>query len=135
MACGIQFLEFLDPQYVGRIKRTSLIIAKGKWHATSKENIKVKLRAAYCEHYDAIRAVTPPDRLLEYKLGSGWEPLRKFLGKLIPDEPFPHINEKAALKEWIAIVTRRSLLNAATNVVIVSGTLSVAIAGLYGNFI
>lgn len=40
-----------------------------------------------------------PDRLLEYKLGSGWEPLCKFLGKPVPDVPFPHVNESATHDE------------------------------------
>jgi Sulfotransferase domain len=60
-------------------------------------------------------------------------PLCKFLGKPVPDEPFPHINEKAALKEWIAITTRRSMFNALRNVVLVGGTLSAVAVGLYWN--
>jgi len=123
-------LAFLDPECVGRIKRNSLIRIKRKWHARTKEEMKANLRAAYNEHYNTIRAVTPLDRLLEYELGSGWESLCTFLGKPIPDEPFPHINEKAALKEWIAITTRRSLLNALRNIVLVGGTLSAVAVGL-----
>jgi hypothetical protein len=34
----------------------------------------------------------PPERLLEWSAQDGWEPLCKFLGKDIPDEPFPHVN-------------------------------------------
>jgi len=124
-------LAFLDPQCVSRMKKNSMIITKGKWHATNKEEMGANLEAAYYEHYDEIRAVTPPERLLEYELGSGWEPLCKFLGKPIPNEPFPHINEKAALKEWIAITTRRSLFNAARNIVIVASALSAVALGLY----
>jgi len=124
-------LAFLDPQFVGRLKRNSLIITKGKWHATNKEEMTANLRNAYYEHYDTIRALTPPERLLEYELGSGWGPLCKFLGKPIPDEPFPHINEKEALKEWITITTRRSLFNALRNIILVGGAFSAVVVGLY----
>lgn len=127
-------LAFLDPQCVGRIKRNSLIITKGKWHAKTKEEMRANLRAVYHEHYDTIRAVTPPERLLEYELGSGWEPLCKFLGKPVPNEPFPRINEKKALQEWIAIITRRSMLNALQNIIVVGGTLSALAIGIYWKF-
>jgi len=111
-----------------------MIITKVKWHARDKEEMRANLRAAYYEHYDTIRAVTPPERLLEYELGSGWEPLCKFLGKPIPKEPFPHVNEKAALKEWIGITTRRSMFNALRNIVLIGGTFSAVVFGLYWNF-
>jgi hypothetical protein len=124
-------LAYLDPECIGRIKRHSLVVTKGKWRAKNKKEMSDNLRTIYHEHYDDIRAVTPPGRLLEYELGSGWEPLCTFLGKPIPDEPFPHINESAALQEWIAIITRRSMLNAARNIAIVGGFSAVATIGLY----
>jgi len=39
----------------------------------------------------------PADKLLVMDIKDGWEPLCKFLGKLIPAEPFPHANESAAV--------------------------------------
>jgi hypothetical protein len=44
-------------------------------------------------HNAYIRSVVPKDRLLEMQLSDGWEPLCKFLGKPIPDEPFPRVND------------------------------------------
>ncbi|OHW92210.1 hypothetical protein CSPAE12_09221 [Colletotrichum incanum] len=46
----------------------------------------------YREHCDMIRGMVPPDRLLEWSVDEGWEPLCKFLGKEVPDAPFPHAN-------------------------------------------
>lgn len=40
----------------------------------------------------AVRASIAPERLLEYELGSGWEPLCAFLGCPIPDDPYPRGN-------------------------------------------
>lgn len=34
----------------------------------------------------------PPERLLNFHVSEGWEPLCKFLGKEIPDTPFPNVN-------------------------------------------
>ena len=49
----------------------------------------------YVEHYKLVRKVCPPERLLEFKLGSGWEPLCEFLGTEIPgDVPYPNVNDK-----------------------------------------
>ena len=65
------------------------------------------------EHYAFVRRITPKERLLEYKLGSGWEPLCEFLGKSVPDVPFPRINETAALNEKAkgALVAWRGVKN------------------------
>jgi hypothetical protein len=34
----------------------------------------------------------PPERLLVFELGDGWEPLCRFLGKPVPEIPFPQTN-------------------------------------------
>ena len=41
---------------------------------------------------NVIKSV-PEDRLLVYDVREGWEPLCKFLGLPIPDEPFPRLND------------------------------------------
>ena len=44
------------------------------------------------KHNDAVRNVVPRDRLLEYDVKQGWEPLCAFLDVPIPGKPFPHLN-------------------------------------------
>lgn len=39
-----------------------------------------------------VQAAFPPERLLTYTVGDGWEPLCAFLGKPVPDTPFPRTN-------------------------------------------
>jgi len=51
--------------------------------------------AAYERHNDEVRGTIPPDRLLEWRPGDGWEPLCTALGVRVPDEPFPHENKTA----------------------------------------
>jgi hypothetical protein len=47
-----------------------------------------------------IRGLVPEERLLEWYIEDGWEPLCKFLGKPVPDVEFPHAN--AATSGWKA---------------------------------
>jgi hypothetical protein len=44
------------------------------------------------EHYARVRRIVPADRLLVYRVQEGWEPLCRFLGADVPDEPFPRVN-------------------------------------------
>lgn len=53
-------------------------------------------RAAWMAGHDAhiahVRAVVPPERLIEYPLGSGWGPICEALDLPVPDTPFPRGN-------------------------------------------
>lgn len=78
-------------------------------------------RQAYLDHYRHINELVPPERLLNYSVSEGWEPLCKFLGKDIPKQPFPNVNNKDAFltgrrrRYWIMwrIVARKVIVPAA----------------------
>lgn len=53
----------------------------------------------FVRHTEAVKAAIPPERLLVYQAGQGWEPLCAFLGLPIPAEPYPSENNRA---EFIA---------------------------------
>jgi hypothetical protein len=48
-------------------------------------------------HY--LRRVVPADRLFLFSVKDGWEPLCKILDVPVPDESFPHANDKEAIQE------------------------------------
>ena len=48
----------------------------------------------YNDHVSAVKAFVPAEQLLVYEIQSGWEPLCAFLGKPVPDLPFPRANEQ-----------------------------------------
>ncbi len=73
----------------------------------SAEEMRAAAKDRYREHYAAVRRTVPEERLLEYGLGSGWEPLCAFLGKSVQGVEFPKVNETASLHEKVAILTRR----------------------------
>lgn len=52
------------------------------------------LTAAFTAHADAVKAAIPAGRLLVYEVRQGWAPLCAFLGKPVPDTPFPVSNHK-----------------------------------------
>lgn len=43
----------------------------------------------------------PPEKLLVFEVKQGWEPLCKFLGKPVPDQPFPHVNDTQGFKDMV----------------------------------
>jgi hypothetical protein len=50
--------------------------------------------AAYESHNAAVRAAVPPERLIDWCPGDGWEPICGTLDVPVPDEPFPRTNTK-----------------------------------------
>lgn len=49
-----------------------------------------------------IRGLVPPERLLEWKVEDGWEPLCKFLGKEVPHgQPFPRRNDSSEFQKKV----------------------------------
>ncbi|KAF3025085.1 hypothetical protein E8E14_014542 [Neopestalotiopsis sp. 37M] len=60
-------------------------------------------------HEEMVRRTVPPERLLVMKLSDGWEPLCKFLGKPVPDEPFPRVNDISAAEKVSSGVVQRLL--------------------------
>lgn len=64
-------------------------------------------RAVYEAHNRDVAASVPPERLLVFEPGAGWEPLCGFLGRPVPDEPFPHVNARSAfVREALAGAAR-----------------------------
>nr|XP_039273574.1 uncharacterized protein LOC120347597 [Styela clava] len=59
------------------------------------------LKKRYRDHNTSVLQRAPKDRLLKMNLSDGWEPLCKFLGKPIPNVPFPHKNKKRSVIEEI----------------------------------
>ncbi len=47
----------------------------------------------YINHLQEVKEFIPKEKLLEFNVKQGWEPLCKFLEVEVPKEPFPHLND------------------------------------------
>lgn len=102
-------LTVLDPWSSGRVFGLSRKYMKVMVGSDSLEEAKSGAKEHYRRHYEAVRHAVPKDKLLEYRLGSGWEPLCDFLGKPVPDVPFPHRNETKCLEAAFAVDISKTL--------------------------
>ncbi|KAL8891333.1 MAG: hypothetical protein Q9215_001656, partial [Flavoplaca cf. flavocitrina] len=59
------------------------------WAIFSRGDFAKHGKAAFEDHYAHVREVVPKERLLEYRVQEGWEPLCRFLGTEVPEEEFP----------------------------------------------
>ncbi|KAM0278249.1 hypothetical protein ACHAQH_005262 [Verticillium albo-atrum] len=106
-----RIVYFLDRWYfhpIGRLHLTGQEVWVG---IKSRKDAEAKIRDKYREYYELVRRVTLKDRLLEFKLSDGWGPLCQFLGKPVPDVPFPHLNETKWFEERSALIFKRALVN------------------------
>jgi hypothetical protein len=52
-----------------------------------------KGKYGHLKYNEMIRRLVPRERLLEYNVKEGWEPLCKFLGKGVPKGDFTRLND------------------------------------------
>ena len=121
-----KWIAGLDPWYVGPIREVHRRWAKDWMGVSSEEDMRLKAKEKYREHYELLRRTVSKDRLLEYQLERGWGPLCDFLGKDIPDVEFPRVNETASMHEKVSIIRRQGLANLLTRMVLWVGPFIVA---------
>lgn len=61
---------------------------------------KERVRSIYEKHNKWIKENVPANRLLLMKMGEGWDRLCAFLGKQVPDVPFPHVNSAKEFRDF-----------------------------------
>ncbi|EEH20498.2 hypothetical protein PABG_07854 [Paracoccidioides brasiliensis Pb03] len=102
----VLFIRYmLDPFLAARPATLMVKLEYAMFNASNRAGLYRNAKDTYRRHYAMIRRIVPQERLLEYKLGSGWEPLCKFLGKEVPgpEVEFPCLNES---KEFAKLMKR-----------------------------
>ena len=78
-----------------------------------KGNFPLYGKEVFSEYYAEIRRLVPAERLLEYKVSEGWEPLCKFLGHVVPTQGFPQSNSVGEFRSRCQLRNENQLRNVA----------------------
>jgi hypothetical protein len=65
---------------------------------------KAHARQVFEQHEADVKAAFTDERLLVFHPKEGWAPLCAFLGKPVPDTPFPNVNDRAEFKKRVAML-------------------------------
>jgi hypothetical protein len=84
-----------------------------------------KAIASYLDWIDEVKSHFPSEKLLVYNVSEGWEPLCSYLNVPVPNESFPHLNDRNSFTRLIRLLR---LLNWLVPLVIFS---MVIFLGLY----
>lgn len=86
------------------------MVNKVIWEGLMKGSFEDPVAAQQCflQWNEEVKQSVPAEKLLVFEPKQGWEPLCKFLGKPVPDQPFPHVNDTQAFKDMVAFVRIRT---------------------------
>lgn len=87
---------------VPRFKRFTRMTDTAVWHIFDDRRDRANCIAVHERHIAEVKAHVPADRLLVFQVQEGWEPLCRFLGVDVPDEPFPHVNSREELQRTVS---------------------------------
>lgn len=107
---AIDYAEPLIGYETGVASRKAIL---GFFDAKNVGEARKNARVVYDRHYRQLQEMVPPEKLLMYRMGEGWEPICEFLDKPVPDLEFPRVNEAAALKEKMAKKIKSHITKAA----------------------
>ena len=129
---ALYILGRLDPTFLGRIVQIGWAITFPQTgFSENVDQVRVRSRNAYRHHYRDVREMVPKERLLDFKPKDGWEPLCAFLGKPVPDSPFPHENDTQANTQGFAELAQIGLRRIVKNVIMVITIIGVPAGAAY----
>jgi Sulfotransferase domain len=119
------FVSLLDWRQMGQVHKMFGLMVPALFG--SADPSAAHLKKFFVEYHDNIRRIVPKDRLLEYKVQDGYQPLCDFLQVPVPtkmvgekevEEAFPKVNDSATFNERVAVAQmlsrRRAFKNMAT---------------------
>ena len=127
------FLRILEPLDDVLLKMWLPMTRKfvyGMWGPTATFE-PVHAKKVYVDAHEEVRRLAPQGQLLEFSLKDGWEPLCKFLGKDVPNEPFPHINESKEFGRRMELIMQRTISRVARRLLPIMGAAMAATGAWY----
>lgn len=68
------------------------VVCNGYFNGVESIKDKDYMVKKFNENTEEVKRKVPADRLLVFEVGEGWDRLCEFLGKPIPDVPYPNTN-------------------------------------------
>ena len=93
-------------QHDPRMRRWGEFVEALQERTLGREPERAGAIAAFERHNAGVRASVPAERLLVFEVREGWGPLCAFLGRPVPQIPFPHLNERELLAQLPAALAR-----------------------------
>ncbi|MBA3943841.1 MAG: sulfotransferase family protein [Herpetosiphonaceae bacterium] len=92
-------------------RRFGEMVNKIVWQDTFDDRFEDKAYAisVFNRHIEAVKRNVPAEKLLVYNVKEGWAPLCAFLGVPVPDQPFPHLNDRASIQKEMDKATGASV--------------------------
>lgn len=93
-------------KYMGPQRQIDRIVQGTVWQRVFAGRFEDEAYAkqVFRDYIERVKADVPADKLLIFEVKQGWEPLCAFLGKDVPEEPFPHINDTAEFRKMIRTI-------------------------------
>ncbi|MCB0009223.1 MAG: hypothetical protein KDE04_22315 [Anaerolineales bacterium] len=91
----------VNPLFDRFLAMVELIVWDGLFEGRFEE--KERALAIFADHVAEVKTTVPPEKLLVFDVREGWEPLCAFLEVPVPDQPFPHVNDRQVLQRLVAI--------------------------------
>ncbi len=85
-----------------RARGTLGMVEASGWGTDPRLRDKGYMLDRYRRHNEEVVKTIPSERLLVFDAAEGWEPLCRFFGRPIPQEPFPQVNSTEDFKAMIA---------------------------------
>ncbi|PGH00649.1 hypothetical protein AJ80_09139 [Polytolypa hystricis UAMH7299] len=104
-----QMLMWFDTFYFSRFFPLAQALEFGPFGPDGFNDPK-RCKEIYVQMHEEVRRMVPKDRLLEFQLKEGWEPICQFLEKEIPSGPFPHINDSTEFDERTDLIARHAII-------------------------
>ncbi len=104
----------INPQWAGFLNMIDRLLWEGRGTFAAGNDTPERMVETMHRHNEEVKRTIPAERLLVWNVAEGWEPLCEFLEVPVPEEPFPHVNDRkeflnriidgslGALQEWRA---------------------------------
>ena len=84
-------------------RRLRPVLQRMIWDGTFDGRFEDRAHAVevFERHNERVRRSVPEQRLLEFRVDQGWQPLCRFLDVEVPAEPFPHVNDSTSIHDLV----------------------------------